>query len=383
MPKSTHYSSKTLKNSDSRSFTNLCELAGVGREIHIDIERRFIDIPSIAVVLNEIGHPVYAPTMFLAERALMAKSTTGATVKTYAEGLICWLQFLKTKGLELEQATEETLGLFRAALSNGKQRNNNMRYASSTANLRVVTAVLFHTWAQETGILSSPLGAYLTTRGPTSTSCRNFVRIVRRHPRVISQEEITAILSVARDPYRLMFQWGLVTGARRFEICSLKLEHLPTCDTLNYAANDLVSISLLRKGGRELSLVAPVSLIERTNWYCLTERPQQTSAMPRNVFINQRKNAVSIEALTNEFRRCADLVGSNATLHMLRHTYATRVLDFLQRSERDGDTSNPLKTLQVLMGHSKSETTQIYVHSLSVNSQAVHGALSFLYGITE
>lgn len=383
MPKRTHFSSKTLRNTEPHSFIDLCRLASVETKIDISIDRRFIDIPSMAIVLDERGHPMYAPTMFLAERALTGRSTTGATVSTYAEGLVCWLHFLETKAIGLEQATEETLGLFRAALSNGKQRNNNMRYASSTANLRVVTAAVFHEWAQKTRVLSSPLGEYLTTSGLGGTPSRKFVRIVRRHPRVLSQDEIAAILAVARKPYKLMFQWALVTGARRFEVCNLRLEQLPACETLSYACNDLVSIPILRKGGRDLPLVVPVNLIERTRWYCLTERPRQTVGMPQHIFVNHRKKSINPAALTNEFRRCARLVGSDATLHLLRHTYATRVLDFLQRSEQEGGISNSLKTLQVLLGHSKSETTQIYVHSLSINSPQVYGALSFLYCMTE
>ncbi|MEM8511684.1 integrase [Massilia sp. MP_M2] len=383
MRRPTYFSSKILKNIEPYSFADLCKIAGVEREIDISVDRRFIDIPVLAVVLNELGLPMYAATMFLAERAVMARSMTGATVITYAEGLVCWLHFLKNKTLEPEQATEETLGLFRASLANGKQRNNSMRYASSTANLRVVIVAIFHEWAQKTGILTSPLGMHLITYGTSSTYKRNFVRIVRRHPRVLSQEEISAILAIARQPYRLMFQWALTTGARRFEICNLTLDQLPASETLGYAPNDLISIPILRKGGRDLPLIVPVHLLERTHWYCLTERPQQNSVTPQNIFVNNRRKKIQPVAFTNEFRRCARLAGSDATLHFLRHTYATKVLDFLQRSEQDGNVSNPLKTLQVLLGHAKSETTQIYVHSLSINSPAVYGALSFLYGMAE
>lgn len=377
----TRFSRKLIKNASSDTFDELCRRAQVQNNIDLKLERRFTNLPSLTALLDEVGMPLYEPTMFLAEHSITSRSMTGATTATYAESLICWFQFLASRGTSINDVTEETFGLFRAEIANGKQKNSMLRYSSNTANLRVVTVAAFHEWAQRTKVLKTPLGTYLTEQGTGSRDRKTFLRVVRRNPRALSSEEIASIFSFAKEPYRLMFQWALVTGARRFEICALEKDQLPSLDEISYSTG-LITIRISRKGGRDLDLIVPTTLIEKTLWYCFTDRPNLPGPQRSSLFLNSRNKSIRPAALTAEFRRCADLAKSTATLHMLRHTYATRVLDFLNKCEHAQQNNNPLKTLQVLMGHTRSETTQLYVHSLSTNSPAVHEALSFLYGMT-
>jgi integrase len=84
--------------------------------------------------------------------------------------------------------------------------------------------------------------------------------------------------------------------------------------------------------------------------------------------------------MTREFRDVADRLNIKATLHHLRHTFAIQVLGHLQKYELEGEPINAIKTLQVLMGHSSIETTEIYLEAMDVTSDAVAQTLGFLYG---
>jgi len=136
------------------------------------------------------------------------------------------------------------------------------------------------------------------------------------------------------------------TGLRRQEVINLTLQDI-----------DLRSSVLnvrLGKGAKDrvipLNDIATSALVEY-----LRVRPDVDSD---SLFIGMRSARVPIgvQYLHRLFHRCLDESGvrrKGLTLHKLRHTFATRLL------ERGAD----LRTLQELLGHEDLNTTQIYVHA--------------------
>jgi len=51
----------------------------------------------------------------------------------------------------------------------------------------------------------------------------------------------------------------------------------------------------------------------------------------------------------------------------------------LERHRLKDEEVNPLKTLQILLGHANSETSEIYTQAASVANQAVMDALDSLF----
>ncbi|MDR7332716.1 site-specific recombinase XerD [Kinneretia asaccharophila] len=331
---------------------------------------------------------MWEPTLFLADRALRCRSRTGDTVRTYAEALLVWLKFLVERSIEMCDADEEAIGLFRAQLVHG---GHTKPLAATTANHRVTVAGLFHQWGQRSGSMPSPLGKWLVATGRENSTAdpRRYARsikrlgiapaVVRRLPRLLSREEVSRLFLVAPMPHRLMFRWSLATGMRRFEVCDLRLDQLPGAVEAARVDQGLLPIDLLRKGSRQCTVYAPVGLVEETNWYVLLERPESGAC---EVFVNRHGSPMSRHALTSMFRRCADEIGSKATLHHLRHTFAAHVLRVLEGYDRRGDAMNSLKTLQVMLGHASIETTEIYLRAVEVSGEPVVRALEFLYGET-
>lgn len=352
---------------------------------------RLLQQPQVALLLDSEEQIVWAPTLFLAEQCIRSHSSTGDTVRSYGEALVAWLRFLESRGASPSSATEELLGLFRAELAQGSESNSR-----NTGNHRVTVAARFHLWGERSQKLQSPLGALLLEwDGDIDRSCmggllgrahrmRRPVRSapIKRLPQALSREAIARLFAIAPMPYRLMFKWAVTVGLRRFEICNLRVSDLPESEDLALSGDGLARLHIIRKGSKDTTVHVPVRLIEETRWYTLTDRPSPAPGEEAYLFLNSRGRRISRKTLSNTFRACARSMNSTATLHHLRHTFATYVFRTLSTQERAGNDINPIKTLQVLMGHASVETTEIYLQAAETSSDAVMEALDYLYGAT-
>jgi len=349
-------------------------------------------LPCVAVVVDASGNPLRVPTLFLSHVALSSESVMGDTARSYGEALVSWLRFLNVKRVPFDRVNEETIGLYRAELRHGPSRHGSRPCALATARHRLAVAVQFHRWGQRTGNLPTRLGEFLVEFDRDQRSMKGTARQFRRGafpvpaderlPQLLSAGEVRKVLDLAPQPYRLMFRWAVTTGFRRFEVISLLLSDLPEGRSADAEVEGLVQFDLMRKGGRLCSVYAPAQLLEETWWYVMTERPRGGSSDEQSVFLTRRGLPVSRSTLSRVFRRCADAAGSKATLHHLRHTFATNVLRVLEAFERDDAPMNSIKTLQVLLGHATVRSTEIYLRALHADSAAVAEMLGYLYGDT-
>lgn len=351
----------------------------------------YFDVQTIAVIVGTDGHPHAEASSFLLEKARLSRGVTGDTARSYGEALRDWLNFLQLTGCNLSEVTEERLGLYRLHLLAPSPRGRCLR--ANSANHRLVVAAEFHRWGQRTKTVTSPLGAFLLESRQDSRSRRSpyfrsrnpvsyLAAVDKRLPKILTQEEIVRLFKVAPRPFDLMFRWAIATGARRMEICNLRLGQLPSADAISRQEGGLVMIDVHRKGGQLKSLVVPSRLIEETIWYILTERSSFGEPETDHIFVGRGGGSISRQRMTRVFRECANAIGSAATLHHLRHTFAVNVLQALDQYEGSGQAMNPLKTVQVLLGHASLSTTQIYLEALSMSSDAVRQALDYLYGGT-
>ncbi|MCB0483632.1 MAG: tyrosine-type recombinase/integrase [Flavobacteriales bacterium] len=78
----------------------------------------------------------------------------------------------------------------------------------------------------------------------------------------------------------------------------------------------------------------------------------------------------SMQYILNEAKKAARLTKPDVTLHTLRHSYATHLLE-------DGID---LVTIKEQLGHSRLETTLVYLHIARVGRKLPHSPLDTLYG---
>lgn len=356
----------------------------------------FTYLPLIPVIVDSDGLPLGVPNEFLSHTALRSKSVTGDTARTYAEALISWLQFLHRHKIDLRDATEERLALFRNYLVNRTNADGRRIYSPSTVNNRIIVVERFYIWCQKTQAVWTSLGEFLCNReargngdawrgryGQKRGSDSLCVGVIKRMPRVLAPEELARFFAVAPSPYKLMFRWCVATGLRRFEVCSLRKSVLATALQIAARGMELVPIDITRKGGKTVTVHAPAALVEETHWYCLMNRPTEASSFYGDfVFLNRRGQPYTRGSLSRVFRRCANQIGSDATLHHLRHTFATLVLGILESLEHRSGPVNSIKTVQILLGHTNVTTTEIYLRALEVSTEEVRNTLDFLYGAT-
>jgi len=138
-------------------------------------------------------------------------------------------------------------------------------------------------------------------------------------------------------------------------------------------------VKIVRKGGRSLDVYVPSGLLDETWWYITTERPV-TPPRQTKVFVRANGKPTTRRMLSETYRIAAEKNDVPSTLHHLRHTFAVTVFHHLSVKAQRGEEINPLKTLQVLLGHASIKTSEIYLRAFQVQSDSVRQALDYLYG---
>lgn len=349
--------------------------------------RRYGNSAGVVVILQGDGAMCEPETAYIAACGDRSRSVELDTQRTYAEAIVAWMNYAAERSLKHMMVGERDIQEYRNFLS---RPIDGKKLAAATIGLRVGVVVRFFEWCQMHGWGTSLLGRQLLEHprgkprlmrnGWWSRSSQLIVlpKVRSRSPRPIDSNSLQSVARQLPQPYRLIFFWALTTGLRRAEICRLTVSDI-TRATHMPAPGGIVEMPILRKGGREQSVFVLQRLIDETQWYIDVSR-HGGEIDSEYVFLTRRGTRISKQSVSSRFRQVCESSGIDSTFHGLRHTFAINVLDILERQAARGVAINPLKTLQVLLGHASLETTDIYLQSLQVMSPVVEHALDFLYG---
>ncbi len=133
----------------------------------------------------------------------------------------------------------------------------------------------------------------------------------------------------------------------------------------------------------------PIRLVDRTHHYIDEVRVPQVRALrrtqpgyrsPSALFLNRQGQAISCARMTAAFAAAFRAAGVQGSLHWLRHTFAMTMLVRLQRQAQSTPDLNPLKIVQVMLGHSSIQSTAIYLRCVELNARELACSIDYLYG---
>ena len=169
------------------------------------------------------------------------------------------------------------------------------------------------------------------------------MRVPRRLPVVLNPEEVARIIAAAPGhKYRTAFSVSYGTGLRAAEVVSLKVSDIDS---------DAMLLNVHQgknRRDRKAKLSAPLLAVLR-DWY--------TAARPKVWLFPSRQGVlehIGPRQISRQFARAVKAAGikkdGRVSLHTLRHSFATHLLE----------AGTDIRTIQVMLGHAKLETTAIY-----------------------
>ena len=332
------------------------------------------------LVTGPAGSPVEPVEQFL--RDFAARGNRVSSVRSYAFDLLRWWRWLGAVGVDWDKATSAEVRDFVLWLGQAsKPRNSSRTTSASTAGtvnavtrkrylgdqyeprtLRHSNAVLrsfYEYWIElGGGPLVNPVP--LDRRGRRANEHHNPLmpfmpegkirynpKVPRRRPRALPDQRWNELFAGLRsDRDRAILALGISTGARASELLGVR------CCDLNWG-DQLVRV--IRKGSRAeqwlpasseafvwirlyLAGLGPLEPHEPV-WWTLRRRDHGSGLC---------RQPVNYEALRAVFRRVNELLGTNYSMHDLRHTAALRM---------SRDDSLTLRDVQTILGHQHLSTT--------------------------
>jgi integrase/recombinase XerD len=184
----------------------------------------------------------------------------------------------------------------------------------------------------------------------------------KRLPKALSNDEIKKLLEPENleTPESLcdqaILELAYASGLRLSELKNLRLEQLHL---------DAGFINVIGKGNKERVVPVGRTAVAALNRFIEVGRPKLvTPKSPANVFLTKRGTPFAAVTLwlhiKNRVRRAG--VERNITPHMLRHSFATHLL------EHGAD----LRVIQELLGHANISTTEVYTHVTGSRLRDIH-----------
>ncbi len=176
-------------------------------------------------------------------------------------------------------------------------------------------------------------------------------RSEKRLPNVLSKEEVKAILEAPINlKHRAMLSLIYACGLRRSELLNLTLKDVHSDRKL----------LLIRQSKGKKDRVVPISekIIDILREYYKAYKPMTWLFEGQKA--GDKYSERSIQLVLNHALEKAS-IKKPVTLHWLRHSYATHLLE----------NGTDLRYIQELLGHNSSKTTEIYTHVSTKNIQLI------------
>jgi integrase/recombinase XerD len=194
------------------------------------------------------------------------------------------------------------------------------------------------------------------------------IREPQKLPLVMSVDEMKRLLAVAGSlKARVLLSLGYGCGLRASEIVRLKVKHIDR-------AQNIIRIEQ-SKGRKDRNVMLPDKMPDLLRQWWKARPSRHDAGIPmqeRWLFPGKRPGKpMTTRHLNRLFHEAADAAGirKHVTVHSLRHSFATHLLD---------GGSTDIRKIQVLLGHEKLDTTARYLHVATGTISTVESPLDRL-----
>src|SRR5688500_6406780 len=225
------------------------------------------------------------------------------------------------------------------------------RLSSESLYLQIAALRAFYKYAENEKMLPANIAENLS-----------LPRRWKRLPKALTNDEIEKLLQpeLPETPSSLcdcaILELAYASGLRLSELRNIRLEQLQL---------ESGFVLVIGKGNKERVVPLGRKAREALQRYLDAGRPKLvTKRSPATVFLTKRGTPFSAVTLWLRIKRRARRAGvaRNVTPHMLRHSFATHLL------EHGAD----LRVIQELLGHANISTTEIYTHVAGSRLRDVH-----------
>mgnify|MGYP001237866112 CR=1 FL=1 len=337
------------------------------------------------------------PTLWFFYLALESGRTRSPeTWRGYAEAILDFFNTCHANNWNWKEINKNNLIAYR----NNMIDNNNCfgrKYSKSTINNYITRVCLFYEWCVnkkylnklpfDKNLINTPFNLkdkFLMGHLKNNIYTNDLIiKEYKKIPHCLSRDEFNSVIKNLEERDTLIVKWSVLTGMRRKEVLGLKLKNIPQSSQSN---SPILKITIdITKGDKPRDVYVPQSLIDETNKYIKFTRRSialkyNTLKTEDSLWIAERTGkAIGKKTIEAKFRIAIKKSGINCTFHHLRHTYAIKMLSTLTKQTQNNGL-NPLKTLQMLLGHSNINTTMIYLESLSIDLNEIEDSLTKFYG---
>lgn len=259
-------------------------------------------------------------------------------------GITAWAQVeLNHLTAFLQHERERTLA--------NQPKESTRRLSSESVYLEIAALRAFYRYAEEEKLLPRNVAEHLS-----------LPRRWKRLPKSLSNDEIEKLLTPEQPvtPQSLcdeaILELAYAAGLRRAELCALRLEQLHL---------EAGFINVIGKGNKERVVPVGSKAVAALNRYLTSGRPKLVKPRsPANVFLTSRGSAFASITMWAHIKARVKRagVGRNITPHMLRHSFATHLL------EHGAD----LRVIQEMLGHANISTTEVYTHVTGSRLRDIH-----------
>jgi integrase/recombinase XerD len=262
------------------------------------------------------------------ENWLLSKRYSKSTIKTYCDVLRVFFTFHKT--ISIQHITMQNIIQFNTEYIIG--RGLSISYQNQFVN----ALKLFYLIIRNTNII-----------------IENIARPRREYrlPNVLSKEEVKVLLNTIRNlKHRTMLCLLYSCGLRSGELLNLQPTHI----------DSKRNIILIKQSKGKKDRIVPLSpkILEMLREYYRYYKPKTYLFEGQN--IGEQYDSRSLQLVLKHAVKKAG-IHKPVTLHWLRHSYATHLLE----------SGTDLRYIQELLGHNSSRTTEIYTHVSTKNIQQI------------